>query len=507
VKSLLAKFMPYKGIGLYVADDEVVACKVGCKPTGGTVELARISRKYDSDRLGAVIGEVLQELNGAHLNSSPVAVGLPAKRVFYSTRPQAAGKNAGTAQNVLREVMQSPNACIDELSVQVVKRTYAKRTLASVASCRRDYLLDVLGSLQECGIHPYRTEPAPLALLREAEQRRRVRKGKPAVRLLLGPCEALVIVTAGSVCVTWKMIKFTEQNVLPTLCASIRSCQALLSRFGIETPLDVAIVHGRADLKEGVTSEAFVQKVGLPMVWCEGPELSGGDIAYGLAIGCIGEQGDESVNLSKGMTPPPSIFQIFPWGEVAVQIAVVLCMALFLFGHSRHARNAVVPVAAELAKRPWANGRAQADLNKEKTDLTAKVEAIKKFVGSRIRWTEYTHDVSARLPDAATLSLFQGLGELEEGGGKGKAKRSFTLRGEAAVDRDGLMPKEIDDFLVSLRSDPLLKRDFPLVEVSDIKVTQPTRKDEFPMAVFTVLCLPKASAPPPAPPKPEKGKH
>ncbi len=168
-------------------------------------------------------------------------------------------------------------------------------------------------------------------------------------------------------------------------------------------------------------------------------------------------------------------------------------------------RNAVAPVHAELAKRTWARNKSQADLVKEQRDLTAKVDAVKSFVGSRILWTEYTHDVSERLPLDAKLSMFQGMAELE--GGKGKPKKMFLIRGETPVDEDGAMPIDIDDFLSSLRSDPLLKRDFPEVEVSDIKTTQPTQKTDTATAIFTVLCLPKTIAVVAAPAKVQKGGH
>jgi hypothetical protein len=504
VKELLAKIMPYKGIGLYVGDDEVVVSKVAGTPMG-IVELDRHAQKYEPENLATVIGELLERVNGPKRNSSPVALGIPTKRVFYSTRAQAAGKSPATAQNVLREVMQSPNACIDELSVQVVKGSYAKRSLASVASCRHDYLVELLECLQQSNVQPFRTEPAPSALLRAASEKRRLRKNKPAVRLFLNQSEALAVVIAGTVCVSWKSIKLVPGSEMTAIGAAIRSSQTLLNRFGIEVPLDVVIAHGREDLREGLTSEAFIEKVGMPVVWCAEPELCGGEIAFGLALGCLGDQSSEVIDLSKSMTPKPSIWQIFPWGDLSVQIAIVLCMALFLFGHSRHARNAVIPVHAELAKRTWARNKSQADLVKEQRELTAKVDAIKSFVGSRILWSEYTHDVSERLPLDAKLSMFQGMAELE--GGKGKPKKMFLMRGETPVDDDGAMPIDIDDFLSSLRSDPLLKRDFPEVEVTDIKTTQPTQKTDTATAIFTVLCLPKTVAVVAAPAKAQKGGH
>jgi hypothetical protein len=500
VKALLAKFMPYKGLGLYVGEDEVFVSKVVSTPLG-LVELARHSQKYAADQLDDVVAQLLKPLVDPKKRGVPVAVGVPTRRVFFSTRPLSASGAANSAQTVLREMLQSPNVCIDELSVQVVKGEFGKRKLASVVSCRREYLFDLLQTLRESNVQPFRTEPAPFALLRVAITKRRVRRSKPALRLFLGQREALAVVTAGTMCVLWKPFKLVSGNELPALCSAIRSCQTLVSHFGIDAPLDIVVVHGRADLRGELTRDEFAQKVGATVSWCEGPELTGEAVAYGLAVGCLGEQSSEVVDLSQSLTPSPSLWQIFPLGECAVQVALVLCMALFMLGRSHHARKEVAPLRAELAKRSWAVPKQQADLLKEQRDLTQKVDAIQKFVGSRVLWTRYTYDIAGRLPENATLTMFQGVCELDDPT-KGKTKKSFSVRAEAPIGDDGATPKEIDGFLTALRGHPMLQQDFPLVELADIKCTQPNTKDKKPTAMFTVVCLPKATTGGPAAPKP-----
>jgi hypothetical protein len=61
------------------------------------------------------------------------------------------------------------------------------------------------------------------------------------------------------------------------------------------------------------------------------------------------------------------------------------------------------------------------------------------------------------------------------------------------------MPKEIDDFMNSLREHPLLKKDFPTVELREVVRFQPFVNSP-PTATFTVICLPAAAK---ATPKPE----
>lgn len=492
MKELLARFMPYKGVGLYIGEHEVAVSQVVSTPLG-LVELVRQSENYAPEQLAEVVTRLLQPLAGSLKRTPPIAIGIPARRVFFSTRPINADSSGVSPQAMLRDVLRSPTVCIDEMTVEVTKGQFGKRTLASLASCRKEYLSDLLRTLRACGVQPYRTEPAPQALLRVGIQRRRARRTtKPVLRLFLGEAEALAVVTAGPLCVFWKSFKLPSADVPSALSAAIRSCQTLIRHSGIDVPLDVVIIHGRADLRGELTGEEFVQKAGIAVIWCEGPELTGSAVAFGLALGCLGEQSSQVLDLTKSMTPSPSLWQIFPWGEVAVQFALVVCMGLFMLTRSNGAHKAIAPVQAELAKHSWAVSKQQGDLQKEQQLLSQKVDAVRKFVTSRILWTTYTQDISVRLPATATLKTFQGICELEFSEKlAGKPKKSFVVAAVAPIGEDGTTPKEIDGFLSSLRGHPLLQRDFPLVKLADIKCSQTTKEGTRPDALFTVICLPK----------------
>lgn len=80
-----------------------------------------------------------------------------------------------------------------------------------------------------------------------------------------------------------------------------------------------------------------------------------------------------------------------------------------------------------------------------------------------------------------------------------KMKKSFKLLLSAPIAKDGKMPKEIDEVLRSLREHPLLKRDFPTVEMKDLVKAQPLANSP-PIATFNVICVPKVDK---AAPKPE----
>lgn len=506
VKTLLARFTPRKAIGLYIDEQELVLKLLASTPLG-IVELASRRESYAPDELPEAVSRLLGPFASARKRYPyPVAVGVATRRVFYSTRPVRSENENTSAQALLRDVLQSPNVCIDEMTVEVIKGEIGKKKLASVASCRKDYLFELLQALQDCGVQPFRTEPAPLALLRVGSQHRRARRSKAIIRAFLGESESLILVAVGARCIFWKSCKLPEGGELAALSATIRSCQGLIRRCGMESAAEVVIVHGRTDLHARLTDEEFVQKAGIPVTCCSAPELDGEEIACGLALGCLQEQSAETIDLTQSLTPTPSLWRIVPWGEAALQVALVVCMGLFLLTRTHGEEKIIAPVRAELQRHAWVGRKAQVDLVKEKKELATRVDAVRKFVDSRIAWTQYIHDISVRLPETATLTAFQGTCELEKTGkGKSKPKKSFLIRATAPISDDGSTPKEIDQFLADLRFNPLLQKDFPSIEVADIK-TSHASKGGTANAIFTVVCLPKASPPPAAKGKGKKEK-
>lgn len=513
MKALFARFTPSRAIGLSIGEQEVSVSLIAGTPFGA-VELASRTESYAGDGLPEVVTQLLGPLIGQRKRRIPVAVGISALRVFYSTRPIKPNTTETSAQVLLHEVLQSPNICIDDMVVELIKSEPGKRKLASIASCRRKYLTGLLEILEGLGVQPFRVEPAPCALLRAGAEKRRVpRKSKTALQIFLGEREALVVVSAGGSCILWRSFNLPKGGETAALCLAIRSCRALIVHCGIDTSPDVVVVYGRPDLREQLTGAEFGEKADAPVVWAEGPGLAGAGAAYGLALGCLTQQSDEAFDLSQSLKPSPTLWQIFPYGEAAVQLALVLCLALFLLARSSHVQQALVPVQTEITQRAWLTPKQQGDLQKEQQDLTHRVDAIRKFVGSRILWTTYTHDIAARLPAQAALVSFQGMNELEQmgkGAGSGvKPKKSFLLRATAPISKNGSTPKEVDQFLASLRGHPLLQRDFPVVELADLKWFQPN-KGAPADALFSIVCLPKSTKGPAAPAEgkeADKGAH
>jgi hypothetical protein len=513
VKALLAKFAPYKAIGLHVGDREITLCEVA-STLFGPVQISCRTQANDAEQLGETLSRLLGPMLAQRKRRSPpVAVGMPAQRVFFSTRPIRTTHSDPSPQALIHEVLQSPNHSIDDMVVEVIKAQPNDRKLASIVSCRRKYLAALLDGLEAGGVRPFRAEPAPCALLRAAVQaQRNPRKCKTVLRVLLGREQALAIVTAGPLAVLWRYFNLPADEEIKAVCSAVRAIQAQILPCGIDSPIDAVMLHGRGELRAKFEAANLENQVQARVTWCAGPELDDRAVAYGLALGCLGPQQNESFDLSRSVKARPSLRAIFPWAEVGVQVALLVGMGIFLFIRSHTLQEAYAAALAETSDCAEVVGGQPGELEKEKKDLEQKVEAIRRFVSSRIIWTSYTHDIASRLPASATLNSFQGLCELEYFGrqkeGVLKPKKSFVIRAAAPIAQDGSTPKEIDRFLTALRGHPLLKRDFPEVELAEIKWSQPSVTAP-PSALFMIVCLPGAgqgAAKAPEPKAPEKAK-
>jgi hypothetical protein len=252
------------------------------------------------------------------------------------------------------------------------------------------------------------------------------------------------------------------------------------------------MIHGRTDLRGQVGFEELEQQAGVRVAWSEEPKLNDSSVAFGLALGCL-NQASQDFDLARTIKPRASLWELFPWGETALQASLLACMGLFLAGRSQDLSQSYHAVEAENAQCEWAASLSEQQLEKEKKDLQQRIEPIRKFLSTRVLWTSYAHDIPTRLPANAWLSSFEGICELEAGKKKEsgvKPKKSFILRVAAPIPQDGSMPQEIDEFLNALRGHPLLKRDFPNVELVDLKWVQPFGGAK-PTAFFTIVCLPK----------------
>jgi hypothetical protein len=491
MKALLSKFAKRTAVGLYVGDHEVVVSRVAATLLGPVV-LSTSSESYEPDQLSNVLSRLLDFSSDRRTRSAiPVAVGIPSKRIFFSTRPIRTANDQATPQILLHEVFQSPNLNIDDMAVDLIRAQPEKRKVASIVSCRKKYLSGVLGSLEGLNVRLARVEPAPCSLLRVAAREWPTpRNARNVVRIFLGAEQGLAVAVASNLPLVWRTFDLPKGEEGVALRSIIRSLETLVVFCGVETPIDLVAFHGRPDLRDGMATADLAEDLGVRIHWSDGPGLDNASIAYGLALSAS-KPDDEGFDLARTSKPQARLRDLFPWREAVLHLLLLGGMALFMANEGQRVEQDCSNLQEEIDRLDRLGTMPGGELAKEQKILEERVKAVRSFLSGRVAWTAYTNDVAVRLPAGAVLTSFNGVAEVASAQGKGgKSKNSFILKATAPLAPSGAVPKEIDHFMGALRGHPLLKRDFPVVELADIRWSKPSEAGAKPIASFTVICMP-----------------
>jgi hypothetical protein len=496
VKARLARLSPRKALGVYVGERAVAVSEVAATPLG-PVEVGRWGEPYEGDDLRPVLGRLLAAAAGRRKpRRLPLALGLAGQRVFFSTRPIRTTDTQASAEVLLHEVLQSPNLSADDMAVDLLKVQPGKRKLASIVACRKKYLAGLLADLDVRRVRLVRAEPAPCALLRVAQTEQRVtRRGATVLRVFLGDSQGLAVVTASGLPLVWRFFPLPAGDEATAVCSAARALHVLTGPCGSEAALDAVLVHGRDDLRGRLEAQGLGARLGSRLLWSAGPALDGAAVAYGLALGCLGPPG-EAFDLARSLKPPPSLRDLFPWGEVAVQAAMLLCMGLFLNFHLHHLRGSLDAARTEVARRDRLAAVPDARLEKEKHDLQQQADAVRRFLADRVVWAAYLHDLPGRLPEQARLVSLEGRCELPGPSRNGAAptppRTSLLLRAVAPTPSGGVVPPEVNALVSALQNDELVRGRFPQVNLGEIAPEQAAPGMPS-MTAFTVSCFPRAA--------------
>jgi hypothetical protein len=490
MKWLLGRIGLPKAIGLYVDEETIVMSQVVATPLG-RIEVLRRTEPVGAEGLAAALGRVLGPVMGKRrFRRPPVSLAVPSRRVYFSTRPVHASTGDSSAHVLLREAFCSQNITVGDMVVDVIKSQPDSREVAGIASCDKNYLGPMLDALQTLDIVPRRTEPAPCALLRLGAARRRERRGsKVVLRVFLSNRQILAILVANRMPLLWRVTPLAQGEEASAILSACRSLAATAKNCGVDSALEEVIIHGYAELQRLVDLEWIEEQLNVSVDWLKEPALDDAWIARGAAEAAVGSE-EATFDLGRSMKPPPTLKQIFPWREAALQAFLLACVAAFLAYTSWTLRQSQGRIAAAPAGGAAVDKR---KLQKEKEELESNIQALREFFDGRVLWTSCLRDLAARVPQDMYLTSIRGLCELEnkqKKRGGAKAKKSLVLRGAIKVPPDGIVPREIDRLLVALRSDPTLKEDFPLITLDELQQVQ-AREGEVPTAIFSVVCLPR----------------
>ena len=489
MKSLLKQIGLPVAVGLQLDDRQMTLSEVAATPIG-CIEIGRHQADLAVD---GEAEELISQVLGRNAHRIPIAVSLPCDRVFFSTRPiQANGSNAAP-RVLLRETLQSAGVSIDDMVVDVVKSQPRRRPLASIVASTTKDLNGLMQKMRSFGVTPFRVEPEPCALLRAAvHQARTPRRATEVLRVFLGNDRGLAIVAVNDLPIVWREFNMPRGDEARAILSASRPLQVLGQHCGIESNFDVVMIHGREDLQRVVDYTWLLQQLAVEVHWVGSPALDPNGIAFGLALGCLKQTGRD-FDLARTVKPVATLRELFPWREVAVHCALLCGLGWYLYDRLLELRHSHEMLQIQYAGSPQLATATETDLERERKELLEQVSAIKAFCDSRVVWTSFTRDLAARLPQRLALTAIQGESPLERPGKKkkkGTTKKSLVLRGSVHIPLGGSVPRGIDDLLNSLRSDPLLKDEFPTIELAEFR-----RARGGSTADFTVVCLPKNSKP------------
>jgi hypothetical protein len=324
------------------------------------------------------------------------------------------------------------------------------------------------------------------------------------LRVFLNAGQGLVAVIAGGLPMAWRTFVLPPGSEGGAILSAVRTLQTQATNYGVESSPEYVAIHGRADLHERLRQEGFPTEMGIRINWYEGPSFDGPTMAFSLALGGL-IQNLTAVDLARAMKPRASLREIFPWGELVFEATMVACVGMVLGLHAVQLDEACEHVWAQGSRY---KGLASAEVPKlatEKKDLQDRIEATHKFLKSRIMWTDYTSDVANCLPANAFLTAFRGENYLvcdsKNKISSTAERKSLLLKATAPYPQNGIMPREIDNFLGALRTDAVIKHDFSTVALADITRVEPRTRDKSLIASFAIVCLDKAAKNAPAVPK------
>jgi hypothetical protein len=495
--SLLRRCAVRPSIGVAVDAERIAVSVMATTPLGRRHVFGHV-QMCDGNTPQAVLERLLypwvSKPKGGNSGARPwVRIGVPEAQVFQAVVPVThANKNAPPSAFFL-EAVQATNVRAEERIIDLLRLELNKQPLACVAAAPRAVVESLIASVTELGARIGLAEPTPAALYRAAAACLKPPRGSQlCVRFLLGDRQAIGVLAYAALPVFWHTFDLTPGEETQSILAAYSTLWMMGRHCRITLPVDTVIIHGRAEVAFGQEPETFRKRTGARLLRCARPNYDLGATAMGLAL--VQRLGDYTgLDLARSLKPAPSIGYIFPWGELAIQGALVGAVSLFLMGTASRADVQLKAVGVELKTFSWLKDQNQTKLDAEKHALRERFKAIDSFRKSRVAWSVPLRKIAGAAPESTIITALAGDSSVEtmSRSSSGKKKKQLIINFATPMAGDGALPHEIDGFIAALRAEPTLKRHFPLIEVSGLRAS-PARRNSRPFASYSVVCLPRA---------------
>ncbi len=474
IRRLLVRYMPKRSIGVMVEDRRIAICILATGPNGRRPVVHDVHDCGDQEPR-EVLPRMLEPWLGARPGKAAdrapwVQVGIPNAHAFQAIVPITQANRNASAQAYFLEAVQTTNVRAEDRIVDLMRMDLNNQPIACVASAQTGRVAALVNMMSHADLRVGLVEPAAAALFRAGAFHARAPRGsKLSVRFFLGDQQAVGVLGAGERALFWHEFVLEPGQETASILAAYSTVWMLGRNGRITLPIDTVVVHGRPDVALTQDPKEFQKRTGAKLMRCDAPGLGPEAAALGLAL--ADPLSDEvRLDLSRELKPAPTIRDVFPWKELALQGAFLGGVSLVFLAMAADAATRLQMVQADLAKIPWVKAMDQAKLDGEKKTLEDRTKAIASFRGTRVAWSVPLHTIAAAAPPNTVITALSGDAELELGGrgSGGKAKRQLVVSFETPTE-DGSPPPEIDSFLTSLRQDSSIKRHFPLIEVTGLR--------------------------------------
>lgn len=475
-------------VGIYLANGRLTMTRVA-GTLGGTAVVTRHQQEMDGQSASEALKDLLEtQLTVRERKHLAICIGISPEQTFFSTCPEPETEPGGatSSEKLLAACGMGNMGAGGEAAVGFVSKKLRGANFCSVAACRHELAEKLSAAARKAKVEDCRLEPGPWSLLRAAKGKVPGR-WRTAVCVLLGEAGGLAMLLIRGQLVLWRRFALPKGPEARSIASAVRSLQVhALQRLGVGH-IDGLAIQGKItrDLADDIA--AFLS---LATVVISDQSLDADLYSLGLAMSARKPE-DKCMDMLQALRRSPSLSKIFPRKLLAVALLLVGAMGLLLWDKSRSLEQEYQFLKQQNASYKWAQDLQTQQIEGESKMLQAEVGAVRKFLSTRIIWSDYLRDLPSRLPPNTYLSNIWALAELKEMGKRKhekKTNKSLTIRGATRFSDRESAPKEIDAFLESLRNVEILRRDFPIVTLAEIKWKRESGTDT---AMFTIIALPR----------------
>jgi len=481
-----------RSVGVYLSSNRITISEVGSTLTGKKV-LKQDTVKYDTKGPGCYLKDILEKhLSQRQRKSVPVSIGLGPEQTFFITCLCNFEQNEKPSLKDLLEASRAGSALEPDQIVadyyKISKLKLMGNQLWTLAACRYQLATELFTSVQNAEVQNVRLQPSPLSLLLTQKKHRSKKKWKVAISVFLHIAGGLAVLEIDGKPLIWREFVFSPEERSQKIKSAIRTIQAH-SATSLNNPVIEGIILQGKDASGLV--ETLIDDLGMDVTAIDEEGYTDTQCSHSLAL--LAKKNNEQANLDlfRTLRDKPGIMDMFPWKRAISVALAVACMGFMMWQKLTGLTNQYNSLRRQNAEYKWSKGKRTGEISNERKQLLTEVEAVSKFLSSRVIWSDYLRDLPTRLPMNACLTNIWGVSEMKEMNKKKqgrKEKRSLTLRGITKFAEGIAAPQEIEVFLDSLRNVKLLRRDFPQVQLAEIKWRREGTSD---IAMFTVVALPK----------------